>query len=709
MKLPADLLSKAEAEYPKDPEEIREIQRRIREQPAQVLDGRDRFDARRAMIAASAPQDVADAFERYIGTNDLLPINYLLAGYLQSRAVGRIRYRDTREGRTVSATGFLISPELVMTNHHVFPVDDAAGFAAAIEEPTIEFGYEFDLDGKLAQPIVHELDPVAFFHSWKALDVTIVAVKPLDRRGRRQVSELGYLVLNGQIGKAGIGDCATVIQHPEGRDKQIALRNNEIIDLSLPDVIIYKTDTAPGSSGAPVFNNEWQLIALHSAGVPKRNDQGEYVDRDGHVIPVENGKVDPDRIVWLSNRGIRVSAIMRHLASAEGGVALHPKIQALFSPAYTDSRPFAALSRPQPAAEALIANVPVAVPVSVPTTVPPSTPAAPISIQITIGAGGQPVVTTGMAAAAAAPSPAIVARLEQEKFEDDLDFSDCAGFEEEFMNDRIAMPMPNASLRKKLAVLIDSPSLFTLKYHHISTIQHAVRRVPVVSAINVHGKYRYPELGKGTRKDHWFRDNRIDYDAQLDDAWYAKSGFDKGHMSRREDAEWGSSVTAAKAAADMTCSYANAIPQVPALNRAIMGNHGMWGQLEAKLLEQGLELEKGKSARICLFAGPLFADDDPVYKSVQVALRCYKVVVWYDGKGKLRTTCFVLSQKKLVSEIDFEVLRFNEVFKTSQYPLETIEKATGLVFPKILRDTDTGAKLDDVTEESFERLVKSTR
>jgi endonuclease G, mitochondrial len=148
MKLPADVLSKAEAEYPKAPQEIREIQRRIREQPAQILDGRERFDARRAMIAASAPQDVADAFERYIGTNDLLPINYLLAGYLQSRAVGRIRYRDTREGRTVSATGFLISPELVMTNHHVFPVDDAAGFAAAIEEPTIEFGYEFDLDGR---------------------------------------------------------------------------------------------------------------------------------------------------------------------------------------------------------------------------------------------------------------------------------------------------------------------------------------------------------------------------------------------------------------------------------------------------------------------------------------------------------------------------------------------------------------------------------
>src|SRR5205814_2432348 len=127
---------------------------------------------------------------------------------------------------------------------------------------------------------------------------------------------------------------------------------------------------------------------------------------------------------------------------------------------------------------------------------------------------------------------------------------------------------------------------------------------------------------------------------QLDDVWYAKSGFDKGHMSRREDAEWGTTMAAAKLAADMTCSYANAIPQVPALNRAIMGYHGMWGQLEGKLLEEGLELESGQSARICIFAGPLFDAEDPVYKSVQVALSCFKVVAWHDGSGKLRTTCF---------------------------------------------------------------------
>jgi endonuclease G len=141
-----------------------------------------------------------------------------------------------------------------------------------------------------------------------------------------------------------------------------------------------------------------------------------------------------------------------------------------------------------------------------------------------------------------------------------------------------------------------------------------------------------------------------------------------------------------------------------------MGYHGMWGQLEGKLLEDGLELESGQSARICIFAGPLFDAEDPVYKSVQVALSCFKVVAWHDGSGKLRTTCFVLNQKKLVSGIDFEVLHFDQVFETSQVPLDEIETATGLIFPKRLHDTNTsGGKTELVTGETLERLVTSTR
>jgi endonuclease G len=192
--------------------------------------------------------------------------------------------------------------------------------------------------------------------------------------------------------------------------------------------------------------------------------------------------------------------------------------------------------------------------------------------------------------------------------------------------------------------------------------------------------------------DKWYRDNRIDYDVQLNDDYYAKSGFDRGHLARREDAEWGTTVAKAKLAADMTCSYANAAPQVPTLNRATFGYHGRWGQLEQELLEKGVENESGKAGRICVFAGPLFDGDDPVFKGVQVALDFYKIVVWYDGTGTLRTTCFRLSQTKLVGQIEFEVLRFDEVFKSSQIPIGTIEEATGLQFHQniVSRDTSDG-------------------
>jgi endonuclease G, mitochondrial len=699
MKIPVELLDKAEKEYPKPPEAVREIREVIARESVIELDGVEHVERRRTMIAATALENVSDAFERYLGTNDLLPINYLLGGYLQSKSVGRIRYFDKREGKIAWATGFMISPELMLTNHHVFPVADQVEFAALIDDPAIEFGYEFDIDGRQGRPVVFDLDPRTFLHTSRALDMALVAVAQTDRSGSHRMAEQGYLVLNGNLGKTGLGDYATIIQHPEGRDKQIALRNNEIIDTSLPDALIYKSDTSHGSSGAPVFNNEWQVIALHSAGVAKKNIAGDYIDQNDQVIEKVNGKIDADRIVWLSNRGTRVSAIVNHLRTEFAGSSVHPMVETLFGPAYTDSRPFISLSRPSGEREVHV-NAPTAAPLAV---VQP-TGCGPIDIHITIGREGVPTVTSTRGALL---SPATALLLDEEKkYEDELDFSGCDGYQDDFMSVRIPMPLPGTALRRKLAFRVDSPSSYTLKYFHYSTIQHAVRRVAAISAINVHGKYRYAALGSESRKDKWFRDNRLDYDAQLDDDWYEKSGFDRGHLARREDAEWGTSIAKAKLAADLTCSYANAIPQVPALNRAIMGYRGVWGQLEAKLLEAGVRGEAGRSARICVFSGPLFEDDDPVYKSVQVALKCFKVVAWLDGAGNLRCTSFRLSQEQLVGEIDFEVLRFDEVFRTYQCPLREIELATGLVFPEILRGADTSRGGTDVVDErALERLV----
>ncbi|MDK3025465.1 DNA/RNA non-specific endonuclease [Cupriavidus taiwanensis] len=683
MKLPIHLLDHAEAEFPKAAEDITRLRATIATKSARELDGLEHFALRRSMIAASAREPAEIAFERYIDGNQLVSVNYLQIGLTQSKAVGRIRYFDKTEQKTVYATGFMVTPELMLTNHHVLPAANAAELSVLIEDAVLEFDFEFDSNGQRRETVAHRLDPDAFFHSHKELDMAIVAVHPLDITGKRRIDEHGYLVLNGRLGKAGTGDFATIIQHPDGKEKQIALRNNEIIDRSLADAIVYKSDTAQGSSGAPVFNDEWQVIALHSAGVAKKDEQGNYLDKDGNRIEVLNGRVDEARVCWISNRGIRISAIVDHLASAPG-IAEHALIQPFTSPSYTDSRPFRTLPRPAPRPDESMNERTDTASSSAP-RLPASTP--PIEIHIRIGTETSVVPLAGISTAAALPL------LESEKkLEDDQDFTACLGFDEEFMGVRIPLPVPGAKLRKKLANLRDSPASCVLRYHHYSTFQHAVRRVPVLSAINVHGKFRYGTLDESTRKDKWLRDNRVDYDVQLDDKWYAKSGFDKGHLSRREDAEWGTSENAALLSANMTCSYANAVPQVPAFNRAVFGYHGKWGRLEQELLEQGVEDESGQAARLCVFSGPIFGDDDPTYAAVQVALRFFKVVVWRNATGELKTTAFRLSQENLVDGIEFEALRFDKLYDMDQVSLSWVEEATQLAFPAVMHDSDTYKK-----------------
>lgn len=679
MQLPVDLLEKAIAEFPKAASDVAQLHAAIAGKSARELDGVEHFDLRRSMIAASAREPAEIAFERYVDGNQLVSINYLQIGVAQAKAVGRIRYFDKSELKTAYATGFMVSPELMLTNHHVLPAANVAELSALVQDAVIEFDFEFDVNGQRRETILHALDPDTFFYSDKKLDMAMIAVRPLDVTGKRHLDEHGYLILNGKLGKAGTGDFATIVQHPDGREKEIALRNNEIIDRTLVDAIIYKSDTAQGSSGAPVFNDEWQVVALHSAGVASKDAQGNYLDKDGQVIEVINGKIDEARVQWIANRGVRVSEIVTHITKAPA-ISGHPLIQIFLSPTYTDSRPFKTLPRPsmrtdEGPRERVLASTMTNL------AAPPSTP--PIEIRISIG-GGCPVVET-------IGGPAVSQSLleTEKKLEEEQDYTDCLGFDEDFMGVRIPMPVPSTKLRKKLAFLSENHSSCILKYHHFSTIQHSVRRVPVVSAINVSGKLRYTTLDESTRKDNWLRDNRIDYDVQLDDKWYAKSGFDKGHLSRREDAEWGRNEAAAKAAADMTCSYTNAVPQVPAFNRAIFGYHGKWGQLEQNLLEQGVENERGKAARICVFSGPIFSDDDPVYAGVQVALQCFKIVVWYDGTGQLKTTAFLLTQADLVDGIEFEVLHIDKLFKLEQKPIRWIEEVTGLTFADALRNTDT--------------------
>jgi hypothetical protein len=58
-----------------------------------------------------------------------------------------------------------------------------------------------------------------------------------------------------------------IIGHPSGTDQvMLSVSDNMLLDADETRVH-YRTPTERGSSGSPVFDHEWNLIALHHAGL----------------------------------------------------------------------------------------------------------------------------------------------------------------------------------------------------------------------------------------------------------------------------------------------------------------------------------------------------------------------------------------------------------------------------------------------------------
>lgn len=66
-----------------------------------------------------------------------------------------------------------------------------------------------------------------------------------------------------------------IIQHPVGQPKKIAIRNNLATRADSPE-LRYFTATLGGSSGSPVFNDNWRVVGIHrgSIGTKVLNFQG---------------------------------------------------------------------------------------------------------------------------------------------------------------------------------------------------------------------------------------------------------------------------------------------------------------------------------------------------------------------------------------------------------------------------------------------------
>jgi hypothetical protein len=148
-------------------------------------------------------------------------------------------------------TGFRIGAEHVLTNEHVLVPKGRQALRIRVE-----FGFE-DRGGGPALASVALSGELASVRVDAADDWGVVRVPGMDAAW--PILDLGAASVPAK------GDATYILQHPGGHRKRLGFVRNTITDVT-EQVIRYLTDTEPGSSGAPVFDDAGHVIALHHRG-----------------------------------------------------------------------------------------------------------------------------------------------------------------------------------------------------------------------------------------------------------------------------------------------------------------------------------------------------------------------------------------------------------------------------------------------------------
>jgi hypothetical protein len=234
---------------------------------------------------------------------------------------GRVcRIEVATNAGTTFGTGFLVGPDLVLTNYHVVEPAvcgergeyTAGGQTATLKDIVLRFDYRQRVDGSIAAGTTAGVAGVV-----DASPPSPVDEQPLPKAGVPAADHLDYALLRvvtpagaRPLGESPIGESAErsaekrgviglpaadwaftadaplfIVQHPDGAPMKLALETRAVIGANGNGTrVTYRTNTCGGSSGSPCFNQHLDLVALHHAGDP--NYQPLYHPEFNEGIPI---------------------------------------------------------------------------------------------------------------------------------------------------------------------------------------------------------------------------------------------------------------------------------------------------------------------------------------------------------------------------------------------------------------------------------------
>jgi endonuclease G, mitochondrial len=262
--------------------------------------------ARPALPDAAQLPEVTE-HERIIGTDDTVDVGFLAAGLRVARSVAKISVPRYHQGQQVtlagglpwiaSGTAWLIAPGLAITNHHVINArvkGEADADPADLERQAAGARLQFDFDDEKSDGV-----PVAAQRlvAWsKKLDYALLAV---DAAGGRPIPRISPSpVVVDPTSRIAVN----IVQHPGGRPKRVAFRNN-LVTAADATTVRYFTDTDQGSSGSPVCDDRWRVVALHRGSTYA--SEVDYQGKDTAYV----------------NYGIQIQAILADLRATSAAAA----------------------------------------------------------------------------------------------------------------------------------------------------------------------------------------------------------------------------------------------------------------------------------------------------------------------------------------------------------------------------------------------------
>lgn len=153
-------------------------------------------------------------------------------------------------------TGFLIAPDLILTNNHVIPI------GIKIEDGVqARFNFRVEKNGKInQQSLPFKIVKLIASSSVDTLDFSLLQLE-------KKPNNIHPLSFAAETPRK--QDLAVIVQHPAGAPQKFILDHSCIIAKAPQDThpfLNYTTNTLNGSSGSPVFNTNWEIVALHRAG-----------------------------------------------------------------------------------------------------------------------------------------------------------------------------------------------------------------------------------------------------------------------------------------------------------------------------------------------------------------------------------------------------------------------------------------------------------